>query len=169
MVYLHEGSTISKVLTSTRSLHGWRWNAKKLWLSLPCTHWCRWTNVNYNTEERKAVLEDLRRRDRRMMHYAKDFILNAVDDDPDTDVYWEWTFPCSGWSQPPMVAAQHGLLQRGQSWSAAELMDATMGCETPMIRVSSQALEIRTNDELFHRNSSARFVSKSSACSHTGD
>ncbi|CAL1167297.1 unnamed protein product [Cladocopium goreaui] len=61
---------------------------KKLWLSLPCTHWCQWTNVNYNTDERKAVLEDLRRRDRRMMHYAKDFILNAVDDDPDIDVYW---------------------------------------------------------------------------------
>ena len=86
---------------------------KKLWLSLPCTHWCQWTNVNYNTDERKAVLEDLRRRDRRMMHYAKDFILNAVDDDPDIDVYWEWTFPCSGWSQPPMVSLQHGLLQRG--------------------------------------------------------
>ena len=88
---------------------------KKLWLSLPCTHWCQWTNVNYNTDERKAVLEDLRRRDRRMMHYAKDFILNAVDDDPDIDVYWEWTFPCSGWSQPRMVSLQHGLLQRGQS------------------------------------------------------
>ena len=88
---------------------------KKLWLSLACTHWSQWTNVNYNTEERKAVLEDLRRRERRMMHYAKDFILSAVDDDPDIDVYWEWTFPCSGWSQPRMVSLQHGLLQRGQS------------------------------------------------------
>ena len=126
---------------------------KKLWLSLPCTHWCQWTNVNYNTEERKAVLEDLRRRDRRMMHYAKDFILNAVDDDPDIDVYWEWTFPCSGWSQPPMVSLQHGLLQRGQSWERCRID----GCNYGMRNSDDSAFlhkrwEIRTNDELFHRN-----------------
>ena len=126
---------------------------KKLWLSLPCTHWCQWTNVNYNTDERKAVLEDLRRRDRRMMHYAKDFILNAVDDDPDIDVYWEWTFPCSGWSQPPMVSLQHGLLQRGQSWEPCRID----GCNYGMRNSDDSAFihkrwEIRTNDELFHRN-----------------
>ena len=126
---------------------------KKLWLSLPCTHWCQWTNVNYNTDERKAVLEDLRRRDRRMMHYAKDFILNAVDDDPGIDVYWEWTFPCSGWSQPPMVSLQHGLLQRGQSWERCRID----GCNYGMRNSDDSAFirkrwEIRTNDELFHRN-----------------
>ena len=126
---------------------------KKLWLSLPCAHWCQWTNVNYNTDERKVVLEDFRRRDRRMMRHAKDFILGALDDDPDTDVYWEWTFPCSGWSQPPMVPLQHGLLQRGQSWERCRID----GCNYGMRNSDGSAFihklwEVRTNDELFHRN-----------------
>ncbi|CAJ1379108.1 unnamed protein product [Effrenium voratum] len=40
---------------------------KKLWFSLPCTHFCNWVSVNYNTPERKERLEDLRRKDRRMI------------------------------------------------------------------------------------------------------
>ena len=40
---------------------------RKLWFSLPCTKFCRWTQVNYSTPERKEVLETMRRRERRML------------------------------------------------------------------------------------------------------
>ena len=29
---------------------------KRLWLSLPCTKWCPWTSVNFNTPEKKVKL-----------------------------------------------------------------------------------------------------------------
>eukprot|EP00434_Breviolum_minutum_P014147 symbB.v1.2.012474.t1/scaffold861.1/size176854/4 len=40
---------------------------RRLWISLPCTKWCRWTSLNYNTPERRALLESYRRRERRML------------------------------------------------------------------------------------------------------
>ena len=89
---------------------------KKLWFSLPCARFCNWVSVNYNTPERKERLEDLRRKDRRMMRQAKDFILETVHLYPDTDVYWKWTHPCTGWSQQPMVQLQDGLHSRGLPW-----------------------------------------------------
>ena len=72
---------------------------KKIWFSLPCTRCCRFVNLNYSTPERKAVLETARRKERKMLKEAKDFILDALDYDPDLDIYFEWTHPCTGWDQ----------------------------------------------------------------------
>ena len=40
---------------------------RRLWLSFPCTFWCPWTSLNYATQSRKEILENHRRRERRML------------------------------------------------------------------------------------------------------
>ena len=51
----------------------------------------------------------MRRRERRMLRWATEFLVTALDEDPDLDVYWEWTNPCSGWQQGPMVKLEQDL------------------------------------------------------------
>ena len=80
-----------------------RHRPRKLWFSLPCTKWCQWTQVNYNTPEQRQRLEDDRRRERRLLWFANGFIRETVTEDPDVDIYWEWTFPNHGWRQVPML------------------------------------------------------------------
>ena len=53
---------------------------KMIWLSLPSTKWCKCANVNYNTPEKKEVLESMRRRERRMRRKAKEFLLQSLDE-----------------------------------------------------------------------------------------
>ena len=43
---------------------------KKIWLSVPCTKWCRFAPLNYSTPERREVLETARRKERRMLQQA---------------------------------------------------------------------------------------------------
>ena len=62
---------------------------RKIWLSLPCTRRCNWVNVNYNTPEKREVLESLRRKERRMLRHVKDFLLQALDEDPELCLYWK--------------------------------------------------------------------------------
>ena len=130
---------------------------KKLWFSLPCTRWCQWNQVNYNTPERKEVLETMRRRERRMLKWASDFIIEALDDDPDTDVYFEWTFPCSGWQQRPMVELEEKLHERGIAWEKCRID----GCNYSMMDSNNENFLhkkwlIRTTDELFWKNFRAK-------------
>ena len=130
---------------------------KKLWLSLPCTKWCQWTQVNYNTPERRDALETMRRRERRMLRDATWFLKDAVDDDPDIDIYFEWTFPCSGWQQTPMVEFEEALKQRGVPWESCRVD----GCNYGMMDKDGKNFLhkkwlIKTTDELFHKNFRAK-------------
>ena len=130
---------------------------KKLWFSLPCTRWCQWNQVNYNTPERKEVLETMRRRERRMLKWAADFIIEALDEDPDTDVYFEWTFPCSGWQQRPMVELEEKLHERGIAWEKCRID----GCNYGMKDHNNENFLhkkwlVRTTDELFWKNFRAK-------------
>ena len=134
---------------------------KKLWFSLPCTRWCQWTQVNYNTPEKKAVLETMRRRERRMLRRAADFILSAVDEDPYVDVYFEWTHPCSGWKQRPMMELEANLEQRGIAWESCRID----GCNYGMKEAHGDLFlhkkwMIKTTDELFHKNFRAKVCPK---------
>ena len=134
---------------------------RKLWFSLPCTRWCQWTQVNYNTPEKKEVLESMRRRERRMLRKAKDFILDSLDDDPNINIYFEWTFPCSGWSQKPMVELEAELHHRGIPWEQCR-MD---GCNYGMMDKNETGYlhkrwMIKTTDELFWKNFRAKVCPK---------
>ena len=125
---------------------------RKIWLSLPCTRWCRFANLNYATPERREILETARRKERRMLKEAKSFLLDAVDYDPTVDIYFEWTHPCSGWDQKPMLDLRDGLHQRGHDWLPCRLDGCCYGM---MNRDNTMFLQkkwlIRTTDPRFHR------------------
>ena len=89
---------------------------RKLWFSLPCTKWCRWTSLNYSTPEGKEKLEKGRRRERKMLRFARDFILESVDEIHDIDIYWEWPHPCYGWEQRPLQDLSAELGGRDIKW-----------------------------------------------------
>ena len=92
----------------------------KRW-SLPCTYRCSWTSLNYATPERRQLLEYHRRRERRLLWEAHQFISEAPDDDPEILVYFEWPHPCFGWSPKPLLAIQALFEQHGQEWNGCRI------------------------------------------------
>ena len=125
----------------------------RLWFSVPCTKWCRWTSINYNTPEKREALETMRRKERRMLRQAVSFILESLDEDENISIYWEWTFPCSGWDQHPMISLERGLRERGQEWESCRIDGCCYGMKDE--KESGFLLKkwmIRTNDPIFAKN-----------------
>ena len=125
----------------------------RLWFSVPCTKWCRWTSINYNTPEKREALETMRRKERRMLRQAVSFILESLDEDENINIYWEWTFPCSGWDQHPMISLERGLRERGQEWESCRIDGCCYGMKDE--KESGFLLKkwmIRTNDPIFAKN-----------------
>ena len=123
---------------------------KRLWWSLPCTHWCPWSSLNYSTPEQKELLESYRRKDRKLLWRAHGFIKRAIEDDPEITVFWEWPHPCFGWNQEPMLAIERLLQQHGHEWLDCRID----GCRYHMRDAHGDFLKkkwkIKTTDELFH-------------------
>ncbi|OLQ00692.1 hypothetical protein AK812_SmicGene16628 [Symbiodinium microadriaticum] len=125
---------------------------QRLWFSLPCTKCCSWSSVNYNDPEKRERLEGYRRRERRMLKNAVDFILNAVDEDPDVEIYWEWPFPCFGWKQQHLEDLATQLHRRGQEWLDCRVDGCVYGMKTEdNTAFIKKKWMIRTNDPVFHR------------------
>ena len=127
---------------------------QRLWFSLPCTKWCSWSSVNYNDPEKRERLrlEGYRRRERRMLKDAVDFILTTVDEDPDVEIYWEWPFPCFGWKQRPLEDLAMQLHRRGQEWLDCRIDGCVYGMKTEdNTAFLKKKWMIRTNDPVFHR------------------
>ena len=124
---------------------------KKIWLSLPCTKFCRWTQVNFNTPEKREVLKSHQRRERKMLWHAVDFIISTLEEDEDVAFYWEWTFPCSGWYEPPLVHLENKLHQRGVPWLQCRIDGCVYGLkDTKNENFLKKKWAIRTTDESFH-------------------
>ena len=123
---------------------------RKIWFSLPCTKWCRWSALNYNTPERRERLETMRRRERRMLRHATRFILETLELDPDVAIYWEWTYPCAGWDQHVMLNLERDLKGIHQDWESCRVDGCCYGM---MNRDNSLFLQkkwlIKTNDTRF--------------------
>ena len=60
-----------------RRLRRRKW-PRRLWFSLPYTKWDHWSSVNYNTEDKKERLDTARRKERRLLWYANQFIKEAT-------------------------------------------------------------------------------------------
>ena len=134
-----------------------KFKPRKIWISLPFTRWCRWSQVNYNTPERREVLEALRRKERKVLKWAKKFILDTLADDPDTDFYWEWPYPCYGWEQQPMLELEAGIHALELPWNTCRID----GCRYNMKDSNNQLFlrkqwAIKTTDEVFHRDFRAK-------------
>ena len=127
-----------------------RCRPKRIWWSLPCTRWCSWTSVNYSTPEKKELLETYRRKDRKLLWHAYDFLKKAIQDDPEIILFWEWPHPCYGWSQEPMLAIEKLLQAHGHEWLDCRID----GCRYHMRDHNGDFLKkkwkIKTNDENFH-------------------
>ena len=123
---------------------------RKIWFSLPCTKWCRWTAVNFNTPEKQEKLESMRRRERKMLRLATAFIIETLQKDPDVAIYWEWTFPCAGWNQHVMVQLEKDLTDMCQDWESCRVDGC---CYDMMNRDQTLFLQkkwlIKTNDTRF--------------------
>ena len=99
---------------------------RRLWWSLPCTFWCQWSSLNYVGPERQQLLEEHRRRERRLLWYAHELLTEALADDPELLVYYEWPHPCFGWKQKPLLAIQSLFEKHGHDWLDVVSMDVAM-------------------------------------------
>ena len=128
-----------------------RHRPRRLWFSLPCTKWCPWTSVNYNTPEKREILEAYRRRERRMLNECVDFIIETIFEDDSVDLYWEWPHPCFGWSEPSLARLARFLEQRGQSWLRCRIDGCCYGLQDSHGDFLRKKWIVRTTDEKFNR------------------
>ena len=135
-----------------------RHRPRRLWFSLPCTKWCQWSKLNYATEERQELLATYRRRERRMLWQAAHFIEDTLNEDPETDIYWEWPWPCEGWNQRPLEHIAHLLQARGREWLPCRVDGCNYG-----LRADDGAGDflrkrwmIRTTSSFFHQRFRAK-------------
>ena len=134
---------------------------RKLWFSLPCTKWCRWTSLNYSTPEGKEKLEKDRRRERKMLRFARDFILESVDEIRDIDIYWEWPHPCYGWEQRPLQDLSAELGGRDIEWLHCRVDGCAYGMKDHLEEnFLAKKWSIRTTDCDFHRHFHAKVCPK---------
>ena len=138
-------------LRELRRLH----RPQRLWFSLPCTEWCPWTSVNYNTPELKTKLETCRRKERRLMRMATNFLKEAIAEDESVAGYWEWPKRCSAWVQP-IELADH-LDKMFAPWLGCRV-DGCCYClrDSRDENFIKREWLIKTADELFHRNFRAK-------------
>ncbi|CAK9114764.1 Integrase catalytic domain-containing protein [Durusdinium trenchii] len=121
-VNLHQGYDLYQPATWERLAHERKVKRpKRLWFSLPCTKWCPWTRLNYQGPERQELLESYRRRERRMLGYAARFIKDALEEDPETFIYWEWPKECLGWHQRALQDLQAYMEEQCIPWQQCRI------------------------------------------------
>lgn len=126
---------------------------KKIWLSLPCTKFCQWTYINYASPERQELLKQYQRRERKMLWCMNSFVRDALLQDPDCQIYYEWVFPCRGWQEAPMLDLEKYINSIGLPW-----LDCRVdGCRYGLMDSKNEGFIrkrwlIKTTDEQFHLN-----------------
>ena len=134
---------------------------RRLWFSLPCTKWCSWTSVNFNTAEKRERLGVARRKERKLLWNVNVFVKESVSEDAELDVYFEWPHPCFGWKQLPMEDLAAYFEQQGIPWLPCRID----GCNYEM-RDSKDELFVRkrwltrtTNEKFFLSDLQGKAVS----------
>ena len=125
---------------------------KRLWFSLPCTKWCAWTSVNYNTPEKKVKLEAARRKERRLLWETNAFIKETIEEDPEVMIYFEWPWPCYGWRQMPMEDLAQHMEEVGVPWLSCRIDGCNYGLRNEQTQqfIKKQWM-VKTTDEGFHK------------------
>ena len=124
---------------------------RKIWISLPCTKWCAWTVVNFNTPALMEKLEEQRRRERRMIWMVVAFLKETIEEDPDVDIYWEWPWPCQGWKQRPLEELESFLEKRQLDWLPCRVDGCVYGMKDRHGAFLRKKWMIKTTDDKFHR------------------
>ena len=133
---------------------------RRFWISLPCTKWCKWTSLNFNSPERRELLESYRRRERRMLWMMYWFLAEAIEEDPDILLYWEWPWPCEGWNQKPLLALQALLVRHGMDLHHCRVDGCAYGLRSTHGELMLKKWMIKTNDEHFHQQFRAKVCTK---------
>ncbi|CAE7821609.1 GIP [Symbiodinium sp. CCMP2592] len=130
---------------------------RRLWFSLPSSKWSAWSSANYNTTEKAGKLENGRRRERRLLWEANQFIKEALEEDSEVDVYFEWPHPSGGWKQQAMIDLQDHMSEQGVPWLPCRVDGCNYGLRD---YDSGQFIKkpwlIRTTDESFHHQFRAK-------------
>ena len=134
-----------------------RTKPRKIWLSLPCTKYCQRTFINYATDARKELLKRYQRRERRMLWNMNDFIKDTLEDDPFCEIYFEWTHPCRGWQEAPMIDLEKFMDKIGREWLGCRIDGCNYGMKdsTGQHFIRKKWL-IKTTDESFHKTFKAK-------------
>ncbi|CAK9050728.1 unnamed protein product [Durusdinium trenchii] len=102
--------------------------------------------------QRQELLATYRRRQ------AAHFIEDTLNEDPETDIYWEWPWVCEGWNQRPLEYIAHLLQARGREWLPCRVDGCNYG-----LRADDGAGDflrkrwmIRTTSSFFHQRFKAK-------------
>ncbi|CAE7822031.1 unnamed protein product, partial [Symbiodinium sp. CCMP2456] len=130
---------------------------RKLWFSLPCQSWCPWTTMDKQDPRQQRNLDTQRRKDRRQLGYAVEFVKYVLSQDDETQVYWEMPTNNYGWKQAALQHLREWLELKMLPWLGCRMDGCVYG-----LREESQGdlvikkWTIQTNDERFHRNYRAK-------------
>ena len=117
---------------------------KKIWVSTMCTLCCNWVDLNYS--HRPEDLQKNRCRERRMFKLLCDFLLRAVELEPETKIYWEWPQSCRAWKERVIETFFHSLSQTFD----CRIDGCHFGLRSESGGFVRQAWKIKTNDIEFY-------------------
>jgi hypothetical protein len=123
---------------------------RRIWISTRCTYWCPFTSLNYNTVERRQVLEGRRRQERAMFKKLIPFILDIIEDDPSVELFWEWPRRCYGWQEPMILHLQDRLQKLGKPWHFARVDGCRYGLRSARGGFMQKAWSIGTTSSHFY-------------------
>eukprot|EP00439_Symbiodinium_sp_Y106_P001694 s8914_g1.t1 len=123
----------------------------KIWFSLPATKWCNWEAANYNNTELKGKLETGRRKERRLLWEMNQFVKEALQQDPELQIYFEWPHPSIGWRQAPMEDLADYLDRHGIPWLSCRVDGCNYGMKDEAGDFVKKQWSIKTTDERFHK------------------
>ncbi|CAL1139358.1 unnamed protein product [Cladocopium goreaui] len=123
---------------------------RRIWISTRCTYWCPFTSLNYNTVERRQVLEGRRRQERAMFKKLIPFILDIIEDDPSVELFWEWPRRCYGWQEPMILHLQDRLQKLGKPWHFARVDGCRYGLRSARGGFLQKAWSIGTTSSHFY-------------------
>eukprot|EP00439_Symbiodinium_sp_Y106_P048775 s1898_g6.t1 len=104
---------------------------RKLWFSLPCSTWSPWKRVSQGNAVSSENEATTRRRQRRLLLYAVDFIKYVLAVDSEVDIYWEWPTDNLGWKQPGILQLEQWLRDGCFDWLGCRVDACNYGLRHP--------------------------------------
>ena len=86
-----------------------------------------------------------------MLWEAARFIEDAVQEDPDIEIYWEWPHNCLGWKQNPVVHISKIMEKFGFDWLPCRVDGCCYSMKDAHGDFLLKKWRIYTNSEQFHQ------------------
>ncbi|CAE7227772.1 unnamed protein product, partial [Symbiodinium sp. CCMP2456] len=150
MDYNHELSTYRATTTYRRKMHGTNLDSYGINDGLGNCG-CPWSTIDKELRQQRNQ-DTQRRKDRKVLGYAVDFVKYVLSMDDETQVYWEMPTNNHGWKQAPLLHLREWLELKLVPWLGCRLDGCVYG-----LREESQGdlvlkkWTIQTTDERFHK------------------